>query len=296
MVQAPYLTASAFLRERFGRRIFRVVVDAGFSCPNRDGTIGWGGCIFCSIEGFRPPTSRPDRTIRQQVEAALPALKRRYGRRSGFLVYFQPYTNTYGPAEKIESLLQEAISIPGSVGVVLGTRPDTLEPDVLDVLERFSRLHFLQVELGVQSTDDRTLEAMDRGHTCETSRRAIATLLSRGIRVGAHMILGTPWESPDSQIRGGMILRQAGVQSVKLHHLQVLKGSRLAAIWEGSGLELPDWREYGRIAAAFIRNLGPDIVVERLFASAPDRLLIAPRWDADAETVRRYIHELLTTQ
>lgn len=288
-----YYSPTAFARRHFGGPVFRVIVDAGFSCPVRDGTLGRGGCLFCSVDGFRPPTSRPELSLREQVEPALPRLRSRYPRASGFLVYLQPYTNTYGSPERLAQVLDEARTLEGAVGTVIGTRPDALPEPILAVLEEAARRAFLQVELGVQSTHDPTLREMRRQHTWADSLRAIAALRARGVRVGAHIIMGTPWEPVRSQIRGARLLSAAGVDAVKLHHLQVLRGSAMAGMREPAEWPLPTWRQYARIAAAFLERLDARIVVERLLARAPREMLLAPRWGVPPERVCREIAGVL---
>lgn len=289
----PYRCASQFARERLGGTVFRVVVDAGFGCPVRDGRLGRDGCVYCSIDGFRPPTSRPTLTTAAQVARALPRLQRRFPRAAGFLIYFQPYTNTDGPPERIEQACAEALRIDGCMGLVIGTRPDALPEPVLEVLARYAARTHVQVELGVQSTDDAALAAMGRGHDWACSQAAIASLRARGIRVGAHVLLATPWESRERQIAGAGRLAATGVDAVKLHHLQVVRGSRLARSRPESGWELPGWREYASLATDFIERLDPRIVIERLCASSAPGLLIAPRWPVDAARVRHEIIDLL---
>jgi uncharacterized protein len=289
----PYRCASRFARERFGAAVFRVVVDAGFGCPVRDGRLGRDGCVYCSIDGFRPPTSRPDLPIASQVARALTRLRARFPRAAGFLAYFQPYTNTDGPPERIEQVCAEAIRIDGCLGVVIGTRPDALPEPVLEALTRIASRTHLQIELGVQSTDDAALAAMGRGHDWACAQRAIRSLRARGIRVGAHMLLATPWESRARQIEGARRLAATGIDAVKLHHLQVVRGSRLARSRPESDWDLPGWREYASLAADFIERLDARIVIERLCASASPRLLIAPRWPVGAARVRREIIDLL---
>lgn len=288
-----YLSPAAFARAHFGGMVFRVIVDAGFSCPVRDGSLGRGGCRFCSVAGFRPPASRPELPLREQIAGALPRLWRRYPHAIGFLVYLQPYTNTYGPPERLAEVLEEVRGLDDALGLVIGTRPDCLPEPILAVLEREAALRFVQVELGVQSTHDPTLRAMGRCHTWEDARRAIAALRARGVRVGAHMILGTPWEPVRSQLRGAERLSATGVDAVKLHHLQVLRGSALAAAGPPETWALPSWRQYARLAAAFLERLAPGIVVERLLARAPREMLLAPRWEVPPERVRREIADVL---
>jgi len=282
----PYAPAGRFLRERFGGPIFRIVVDAGFSCPNRDATLGTQGCAFCNVDGFRPPTSRPQLSISEQIARPLPYLRRRHPGAVGYLVYFQPYTNTYGPASRLAAAVEEALAGEGARGVIVGTRPDCLADDVLDLLVDLNARTFLQVELGVQSTRDRVLREMGRGHRWRTSRVAIGRLRRRGIRVGAHMILGTPWESAASEARGARLLSQAGIDAVKIHQLQVLQNTPLA---RQEDLELPTWREYAERVAGFLAALDDRIIIERLVARTRPDLLIAPRWGVDPARVREEI-------
>jgi uncharacterized protein len=288
-----YRSAGRFLRERFGGMVYRVVVDAGFSCPNRDGTLGEHGCSFCTIDAFRPPTSRPHLSVRDQVARARGHLARRHPRAAGHLVYLQPYTNTYGPPERLARVMGEALACPGALGVVIGTRPDCLPEPILEVLAEVARRSFVAVEVGVQSTDDETLRAMDRGHDWACSARAIGELRARGIRAGAHVILGTPWESHASQLAGAARLCAAGIQAVKIHHLQVLEGSRLAEMPSAERERLPSWQAYARLVAGFLERLDPTVVIERLTASAPRRMLIAPRWGVPAAHVRAQIVAVL---
>ncbi len=292
----PYRSASGFARERFGGPVFRVVVDAGFGCPVRDGRLGRDGCVYCSIDGFRPPTSRPTLTIASQVARALTRLRPRFPRATGFLVYFQPYTNTDGPPERIERVCAEALRIEGCLGLIIGTRPDALPEPVLEVLTQVAGRAHLQVELGVQSTDDLALAAMGRGHDWGCAQHAIRSLRARGIRVGAHMLLATPWETRARQIEGACRLAATGIDAVKLHHLQVVRGSRLARSRPDTDWDLPGWREYASLAADFLERLDARIVIERLCASCAPGLLIAPHWPVDAARVRREITGLLNAR
>lgn len=289
----PYRSAGSFARERFGGDVCRAVIDAGCACPVRDGSLGSAGCLFCSIDGFRPPTSRPELPVSEQIARALPRLRRRYPRAIGFLAYLQPYTNTYCEPAHLAEVCREALAAPGCLGLVIGTRPDALPPGILDLLGELARQTFLQVELGVQSTDDAALAAMERGHDWACARGAIAALRDRGIRVGAHMILSAPWESREHQLDGAGRVSAAGVDAVKLHHLQVLRGSRLARGWEERAGQLPGWRAHAALAADFLERLDGRIVVERLCATSPRELLLAPRWEVDGAAVRREIARLL---
>lgn len=285
----PYHHPGRFIREHFGERLFRVSVDAGFSCPNRDGSIGTGGCLFCDIDGFRPFAARSEHSIAEQVRDALPDCRRRHPKATGYLIYLQPFTNTYCTPHHLKAVIDEALACPGMRGLIIATRPDCLPPEISDQLQAANKRTFLQVELGVQSTDDSALFAMKRGHTWADSARAITGLRRRGIRTTAHLILGTPWESPDSQIRGASIISDYGVSAVKLHHLQILAGSQLASLDQSICERLPSHEEYINIVIEFLSHLDRGIVVERLMAEAPPRLLIAPRWGFRSRDLRRKI-------
>lgn len=292
----PYRPAGRYLRGRFGGPVYRVSLDAGFSCPNRDGTLGRAGCIFCNISGFRPPTSRPDRSIAEQITRAVAAQARRHPKAVGFLAYLQPYTNTYGAPEHLARAVRAARAHEGALGVIIGTRPDCLTPGILDLLETFARETFLQIELGIQSTDDATLRAMRRGHDWAASAAAIAALKKRHLRTCAHIILGTPWESRASQIGGAAKLSAAGIDAIKLHHLQILRETALAPQVTALEPRLPGFREYAALVADFLEHLDERIVIERLVANTPRGLLLAPRWGVAPKDVRAEIVRLLQTR
>jgi uncharacterized protein len=287
----PYYSAGQYLHDQFGKRLFRVTVDAGFSCPNRDGTSGYDGCCFCTVDGFRPFASRPDKSITDQIGAFLPDCRRRHPKAEGFLVYFQPFTNTYGPAERLAESIDEALRFKEAAGIIIATRPDCLSEPIMTLLAETASRTWLQVELGVQSTTESTLLAMSRGHSWDQSRQALTLLKGRGIRVSAHMLLATPWEKRDAQITGAKILSELEIDAVKLHQLQILVGSPLAEREPPGGWKLPDLDEYAALVADFLAHLDRRIVVDRLMSASPRRLLIAPRWGVTPREVRERIIE-----
>ncbi len=290
----PYYHPGRFIRTFFGERLFRIPVDAGFSCPNRDGSINNGGCIFCQIDGFRPYNAQPSCSLAQQVQQALPDCQRRHPKAKHYLIYLQSFTNTFCSPAALAAVADEALACPGMRGIVIATRPDCLPCAILDQLDLIKARTFLQVEVGVQSTCDTTLAAMNRGHTWADSRRALIDLRQRRIRTAAHMILGTPWEPVTSQIHGASLISDLNISAVKIHHLQVLHGSPLSSPGLIDHYQLPGMSEYIDLVVDFLSHLDRGIVVERLMSEAPHRLLIAPRWNQKSRDVRALIVRKMT--
>jgi radical SAM protein (TIGR01212 family) len=280
------------LRARFGCRVQRISVDAGFTCPNRDGTVGTEGCIYCSSRGAGAPGIARGLSVTEQLLADKDFLARRYHAHK-FLAYFQAFSNTYGPVERLRSLYDEALAVPDIVGLIVGTRPDCLPPAVLDLLAGYSRRTYLWLELGLQSSRDRSLAWIGRGHDVACFGTAAAAAKSRGIRVCAHVILGVPGESRDEMLATAGYLNSLAVDGVKLHHLHVLKGTELAKRHETGGIELMGQDAYVGLACDFLERLAPTTLIHRLVGDG-NRDLIAPRWNKlavmnaiDAELERR---------
>ncbi len=283
-----YRTYSSVLRDRFGGPVYRIPVDGGFTCPNRDGTAGSGGCLYCNNDSFTPGILHPGLPVAEQVRWGLSgAGRRRAGAR--FLVYFQRFSNTYGPAQRLARLYREALSHPSVVGLVVGTRPDCLPPDVLDVLEAIARDRYVCVEIGLQSLSDRVLARIRRGHTVADFVRAARAAGSRGLSVAAHLIYGLPGDSREQFSAAAPFLSSLGVSGVKLHHLHVVEGSGLAAAWRSGEVAVPEYGEYIGAVADFLERLSPDVAVMRLVGEAPDRILLAPRWGKGSREVSRDI-------
>lgn len=284
-MQLRYNSFGSYVRRTFGATLHKVNIDAGFTCPNRDGTLGHSGCVYCNNESFKPGACRPALTVTEQVRAGIEHTKRRYGA-SLYLAYFQAYTNTYAPVETLERLYAEALSLEGVMGLAIGTRPDCIDEDKLALLERLARKHFILVEYGVQSVHDKTLLEINRGHDYATFLQALSMTHGRGIKIGAHLIAGFPSESRAEMLQCATEVSLAGVDMVKLHQLQVIKNTPLAERYLKSPFQVFSYDEYVLFAADFLERLSPSIVVQRLFAAAPDDILIAPRWE-------RTKHELL---
>ncbi|MGQ9630035.1 MAG: TIGR01212 family radical SAM protein [bacterium] len=283
-----YNSYSQYLRKIFGCRVHKVVVHGGFTCPNRDGTLGTGGCIYCNNAAFTPAYCDPSLPISEQVRRGIERLKKRY-KAQKFIVYFQPYTNTYAPVERLESLYREALSHEDAVGLAIGTRSDCVEDEKLDLLEELARTHFVTLEYGVESIRDETLRFIRRGHNTQTTLDAISRTKGRGIRICAHIILGFPTETREDILKMADAISHWGIDFLKIHNLQVVRDTPLADIFARKPFPLPSYGEYIDLVCCFLERLSPSIVVERFFAEAPSNLLIAPQWEKRGSEILRDI-------
>jgi len=273
-----YRAFGQYLKDLFHVPVSKVNVDAGFTCPNRDGTVAVGGCIYCNNDSFRPSACTSAASVREQVEKGIPYLRRRYGAEK-FIVYFQPFTNTYAPVATLERLYREALDHPGVVGLAIGTRPDCVDEEKIALLETLSRDHFILVEYGLQSVHDRTLTFINRGHDYACFQRAVAMTAGRGIGVGAHLILGFPTETREDMLAMADELSHLPIGFLKLHQLQVVAGTALAELYGKAPFPTFGYEDYLELVADFLERLSPDIVLQRLFAAAPEDILIAPVWN-----------------
>ncbi len=273
-----YRSFGQHLRDLYHAPVFKVNVDAGFTCPNRDGAVSVGGCIYCNNDSFRPSACSSAAPVRRQIEQGIPYLRRRYGAEK-FIVYFQPFTNTYAPVGTLERLYREALAAPGVVGLAIGTRPDCVDEEKLRLLEELGREHFVLVEYGLQSIHDRTLRFINRGHDRACFERAVAMTAGRGIGIGAHLILGFPTETREEMLAMAEAVSELPVGFLKLHQLQVVKGTALERLYAERPFPTLGYGEYLDLVADFLERLAPDIVIQRLFASAPEEILVAPVWD-----------------
>ncbi|KPV41233.1 hypothetical protein AN478_04940 [Thiohalorhabdus denitrificans] len=272
-------TLGSHLRARHGTRVHKVAVDAGFTCPNRDGTKGRGGCTFCNNASFSPNGRRP-RPVEEQVASGTAYLGRRHGVRR-FLAYFQAYTNTYADPGHLRGLYDTALAQPGVVGLAVGTRPDCAPPAVLDLLAEYRARGFeVWLELGLQSAFDATLARVNRGHGFGEYRTAVRAARGRGLPVCTHLILGLPGEK-DRHFRASLrrVLAE-GVDGLKLHPLHVVRGTRLAHAWRRGEYRPLARAEYVSAAATLIERTPADIVFHRLTGTAPPGVLLAPAWCA----------------
>ncbi|MCQ2157901.1 MAG: TIGR01212 family radical SAM protein [Bacteroidales bacterium] len=281
-----FISFSEYLSSIFSGRVQKIAVNAGLGCPNRDGRVGVGGCIFCNNAAFNPSYAYDSAgSITRQLEDGVRFFKGK-GEFKGILPYFQSYSNTYGPTERLISLYEEALAFPGALGLVIATRPDCLEPDLLDWFERRfggkapSGHPYLLLEIGVESTCDETLRRINRGHDFECAERAIRDIASRGIAVGVHLILGLPGESEEDFVEHARRISELPVTTLKLHQLQVIKGTPLASMYEENPgcLKLMSPLEYARAVGGFVDNLREDIVLDRFVSETPRDMVLAPAW------------------
>lgn len=272
-----YNSFSKWIRERFPFRVQKISVDAGFSCPNRDGSISSGGCSFCDNRTFNPSYCNGTLSIGQQISDGKAFFARKYPDMK-YLAYFQAYSNTYASLDTIRRRYEEALACDDVVGLVVGTRPDCISDELLDYLERLNRQTFLTVEYGIESTCDATLKRINRGHTFECSRRAIAATHDRGIITGGHIIVGLPGESAADIIRQAESISLTKLDILKIHQLQIIRGTRLAEEYLTKPFHVFSVDEYIRTIGEYIQHLRKDIVIERFVSQSPKGLLLAPDW------------------
>ncbi len=285
-----YNAIGAYLKERFGCRIRKVSVDGGFTCPNRDGTIGIGGCTYCNNDSFRPAGADRLMPIAEQVEHGIARLRNRF-HDCKFIVYFQPFTNTHAPLERLVPLYESALKHPDVVGLSVGTRPDCIDESKLRWFEALARERFVMLEYGLESVYDETLERINRGHDYRCWREAILRTRGRGIWLGAHVILGFPWETRDQILSMAMELSPSGLDSLKLHHLHVVRNTAMALDHARNPFRLLGFVEYVELVVDFLERLNPSIRIERLFGEAPLDSLLAPNWGKSKAEIQHRIEQ-----
>ncbi len=272
-----YNDFSTWLIRQLGCKVQKISIDAGFSCPNRDGTLATGGCVFCDNKAFSPAYCRGNKSVKRQVEDGISFFKRKY-KDMKYLAYFQAFTNTYAPVEHLKGLYEEALSVEDVVGIVIGTRPDCVSDDILNYLEQLNRQAFMIVEYGIESTDNEMLKRINRGHTYECSVRAIERTKERDILVGGHVILGLPGMTEEDCIREVERLNNTQLDILKLHQLQVVKDTRLAEEYLEKPFKVFNIDEYIRLVATLIQHIRPDMILDRFISQSPAEMLIAPKW------------------
>jgi uncharacterized protein len=276
-VEKRYTTFSDELRRVFGCRVHRISVDAGFSCPNRDGTVGNGGCIYCGGKGSGAHGILPGASISEQIEAGKEVMIRKY-KAKRFLAYFQAYSNTYAPPEILRRLYDEALAVEGVVGLIVGTRPDCLPPETIDLLSGYARKTYFWLELGLQSPLDRTLELLRRGHDFAAFESAVRACREKRIRVCAHIILGLPGETRDDMLGTAAVLNGMGIDGVKIHLLHVMKDTPMAENYLRGEVTLLDRDEYVGLVCDFLERLRPEVSIQRLTGDGGHDHLLAPLW------------------
>lgn len=275
----PYRDFADYLAARFPYKVQKISVNAGFTCPNRDGSKGRGGCTYCNNQSFSPGYGKPTKTITEQMYDGIQFFSRKYPEMQ-YLAYFQSYTNTYDSLASLTEKYEEALAYPGVVGLIVGTRPDCMPYELLDYFEALSKKTFLLIEYGVESTLDRTLERVNRQHSYEESAVMIRKTAERGIPVGAHMILGLPGESEEEILYHADRLSELPLTTIKLHQLQIIRYTAMAREYKllPDSFHLYGLDEYIDLCISFAERLNPEIYIERFTSQSPKRLLIAPDW------------------
>lgn len=273
-----YNDFGTWLRKQFPDfRVQKISIDAGFTCPNRDGRISTGGCTYCDNRTFNPSYCDRNKSIREQLKEGKNFFNRKYSNMK-YLAYFQAFTNTYGSVDLLKQMYEDALQEEDIVGLVIGTRPDCISTPLLDYLEQLSRQTFLIVEYGIESANNETLRRINRGHTFECSKKAVEMTAERGIFTGGHIILGLPGEDREESLRQAPIISSLPLNILKIHQMQIIKGTRLADEYLQHPFPLYTVEEYLHLIADYISLLRKDLVLERFVSQSPPELLIAPRW------------------
>ena len=276
---ALYNEFPQFLKRYFPYKVQKISLNAGFTCPNRDGRKGYGGCTYCNNQTFNPDYCRTEKPITQQLDEGKLFFAHKYPEMK-YLAYFQAYTNTYGELESLKRKYEEALSVDGVVGLVIGTRPDCMPDNLLRYLEEINKHTFLLVEYGIESTNDVTLKRINRGHTFQVTRDAVTRTAACGILTGGHVILGLPGETHESIVTQAKVLSDLPLTTLKMHQLQLIRGTRMALEYEQrpEDFHLFDVDEYIELVIDYVEHLRPDLVLERFVSQSPKDLLIAPDW------------------
>lgn len=271
-----YNQFSEYLKQRFGTKVYKITLDAGFSCPNRDGTISKGGCIFCDDTGSFSKAHITYPSIEKQLQEGIEHLPARFKAKK-FMSYFQAYTNTYKPVDELEKIYKSALNHPDIVGISIGTRPDCVDDDKLNLISDISKDYYTWIEYGLQSVHNKTLKRINRGHDFECFLRAYEKTKEKGINVCVHVILGL-WETRDEMLETAQKLAELKIDGIKIHMLCALKNTRLAKMYENNEIDFMSEEEYVNLVCDFLELLPPETTIHRLAGNGYRQNLIAPRW------------------
>ena len=295
MNRAGYIDFGSWIRNRLGCCVQKIAIDAGFTCPNRDGTLSTGGCTFCNNRAFNPPYCNPVKRIQEQIEAGKRFFASKH-KTAKYLAYFQAFSNTYAPIDILKAKYEEALNASDIVGIVIGTRPDCIDRDITDYLAALSHRTFVMLEIGVESCNDNTLQRINRRHDFACSSRAINLAHQAHIPVCAHVILGLPGENEQDWLNQAHVISSLPIDILKIHQLQIVRGSNLAEIYCRNPFPLFTADEYIEFLAKYIRCLRKDIVLERFVSESPSSMLIAPRWGLKPQVIVDRVNKLLQQQ
>ncbi|MBI9087974.1 MAG: TIGR01212 family radical SAM protein [Desulfobacterium sp.] len=294
-IERRYSDYNKYLRSIYGQRVQKITVDTGLGCPNRDGTLASGGCIYCNSRGSGSGLFNKGLSINEQIEMGRRAMIRRY-KASKFLVYFQSYTNTYTSCDNMKRMYDEALSVPGMVGMAIGTRSDCVDEEKLDLIAAYAREYLVWVEYGLQSVHDSTLKRINRGHDFESFKTAAALSRERGINVCAHVILGLPGEDRAMMLETARVLGELGIDGVKLHLLYVVKGTPLEVMWKNGAYHCLEQREYVDILCDFLELLPKSVIIQRVTGDPHPEELAAPAWSMERNETFKMIQETMASR
>ncbi len=294
-VKERYLDFSTFIKNRFNNRVQKVSIDAGFTCPNKDGSKGIGGCTYCNNNTFNPDYCKPIKPILLQIEEGIAFFSKKYNSQK-YLAYFQAFTNTYAPLSDLKKMYLEALSHKDIIGLVIATRPDSIKNDVLDYLQELARKgYFIKLEFGLESTNNKTLEVINRCQTHEEAIDAFTRAKNRGLHLGAHLILGLPGENKEDMLDHARKVSALPVNTLKIHHLQIVKHTMMAYQFkkEPEMFNFMSLDEYIDLVVDFIEILRKDIIIERFFSESPPRMLIYPKYGLKNFEVKHLVNKRL---
>ena len=275
-----YNSYNEYFKRTFGQRVQKVSIDAGFTCPNRDGTLGSGGCTYCNNEAFNPSYCQPQKSVATQIAEGIEFHKVRYRRALKYLAYFQTYSNTYAPIDTLKELYGQALSYPEIAGLVIGTRPDCIDDEKLEYFSQLAEKHYIIIEYGLESSNNETLKRINRGHTWEQTVSAINKTAKAGINTGAHLIFGLPGESRETMLEQVELISQLPLTTIKFHQLQIVKDTLMARqfIENADLFHLFELEEYVSFIVKFVERLNPAFVIERFTGEVPPRFLVSKPW------------------
>lgn len=277
----PYNDFSSFFKKQFSERVQKIAVDAGFTCPNRDGTKSKGGCTYCNNNTFNPFYCSPEKSISQQLKEGIAFFAPKY-KTQKYIAYFQAYSNTYADISILKKMYLEALSVEGIIGISIATRPDCIDIETIEYLEELAKKFYVSVELGIETCNNETLKNINRAHTFEESENTLKLLANRGIHVGIHYILGLPGDTRNEMLEHAKIISKLPFETLKLHQLQIIKNTIMANQYKNTPeiFELFSADEYIGFVVKFVELLNPEIIIERFISESPADLLIAPKWNS----------------
>ncbi len=291
MQKKPYRDLNTYFRTLFGCRVHKVTVDAGLDCPNRDGTLSTGGCIYCNAKGSGTGAHGQGVSITRQIERSKDRIARRF-KTNLLMAYFQSFTNTYASVERLKALYDEALAIENVVGLAIGTRPDCVDEAVLDLLETYAKNHLIWIEYGLQSAHDRTLSLINRGHDFTSFEKTVAVTRNRNINICAHVILGLPGESRQDMLETADAIAAMGMDGVKLHLLYVVRGTPMESLYRNGRYRCLEQREYAELVCSFIERLPETMIIQRLTGDPHPKELAAPAWSLQKRETMDLIHKI----